>query len=334
MDKLNAMKRMLSFIQVLKDHTDEEHPKTRLEIEKLLLEQGIEINRKTFYSYIEELRLANMDIVSIKKDKFYYYVKDRHFNFAESKLLIDAVQSSRFISKDKSEELILKIGQLMSLYQASDLKRKLYMGERTKTFNKNVYRNVDIIQEAIGKNRQISFRYFDYYLDSNHQHRKQFRKQGKQYVVSPYSLVWAEDNYYVVSFYDQHQGLTNFRVDRLDSIVMIQKSRASLREVTGQDDFSIARYSQNIFSMFYGKTQRCTICFDMDLLNTAIDRFGQVGEFKRIDEKSFSVSAEVQVSPTFFGWIFQFGDKIKICEPKSVVEQFKDYLHKVSHHLE
>jgi predicted DNA-binding transcriptional regulator YafY len=149
--KKSGIARLFAFMQILYDLTDEENPKTREEIEDLLKKNDIEMNRKTFYTYIEELKAAGIDVASKKTDKYYYYINRRQFDFAETKLLIDAVQSARFITKEKSEELIKKIGKLMSLYQAADLKRKLYMSERTKTVNKNIYKNVDEIHDAIMK---------------------------------------------------------------------------------------------------------------------------------------------------------------------------------------
>ncbi len=323
--KKSGIARLFAFMQTLYDLTDEDHPKTREEIEEVLKNNGIEMNRKTFYSTIEELRAAGIDVASKKSDKYYYYINRRQFDFAETKLLIDAVQSARFITREKSEELIKKIGKLMSLYQAADLKRKLYMSERTKTVNKNIYKNVDEIHDAITKNRKISFRYFDYTLDVSHNKKKQYRKQGKEYVISPYSLVWAEDNYYVISHYPEHTGLTNFRVDRMDMIQVTHQTRESLAKVTGKSDFSISRYSQNIFSMFSGDVQQVSLRFDNDLLNTAIDRFGQHAQMKRNDEHTFIADVEVQVSPTFFAWLFQFGKKVKILAPASAAVKYTEY---------
>ena len=323
--KKSGIARLFAFMQVLYDLTDDEHPKTREEIEELLKKNDIEMNRKTFYTYIEELKSAGIDVASKKTDKYYYYINRRQFDFAETKLLIDAVQSARFITKEKSEELIKKIGKLMSLYQAADLKRKLYMSERTKTVNKNIYKNVDDIHDAIIKNRKISFRYFDYTLDVNHTKKKHYRKQGKEYVISPYSLVWAEDNYYVISHYPEHAGLTNFRVDRMDLIQVTNQPRELLSKATGKSDFSISRYSQNIFSMFSGDVQWISLKFDNDLLNTAIDRFGHHAQMKRNDEHTFIADVEVQVSPTFFAWLFQFGKKVRILSPVSAQKQYVEY---------
>jgi predicted DNA-binding transcriptional regulator YafY len=323
--KKSGIARLFAFMQVLYDLTDDEHPKTREEIEELLKKNDIEMNRKTFYTYIEELKSAGIDVASKKTDKYYYYINRRQFDFAETKLLIDAVQSARFITKEKSEELIKKIGKLMSLYQAADLKRKLYMSERTKTVNKNIYKNVDDIHDAIIKNRKISFRYFDYTLDVNHAKKKHYRKQGKEYVISPYSLVWAEDNYYVISHYPEHTGLTNFRVDRMDLIQVTNQPRELLSKATGKSDFSISRYSQNIFSMFSGDVQWISLKFDNDLLNTAIDRFGHHAQMRRNDEHTFIADVEVQVSPTFFAWLFQFGKKVRILSPVSAQKQYVEY---------
>ena len=330
MEKLSSSAKLFTFLQVLYDLTDEEHPKTREEIDEALLPYGITLNRKTFYNYIETLQSVGIDIQRKKTDHFRYYVASRHFDFAESKLLIDAVQSSNFINKEKSEALIEKISKLNSLYQAANLKRKLYMSERSKSLTKNIYQNVDVIFEAIVKNRKISFRYFDFYLDANHQKKKRFRKEGKQYVASPYSLVWAQDNYYVVSYFPEHEGLSNFRIDRMDHIVILDEKRVNVDVASGVANFNISRYSQNIFSMFSGKTQTIVLKCDNDLLSAAIDRFGFHASMKRVSDDCFVVEAAVQVSPTFYAWLFQFHEKVQLLSPTDAVNGYKEYLDKVS----
>ncbi len=330
MEKLSSSAKLFTFLQVLYDLTDEEHPKTREELEEALLPFGITLNRKTFYNYIETLQSVGIDIHRKKTDHFRYYVASRHFDFAESKLLIDAVQSSNFINKEKSEALIEKISKLNSLYQAANLKRKLYMSERSKSLTKNIYQNVDVIFEAIVKNKKISFRYFDFYLDVNHQKKKRFRKDGKQYVASPYSLVWAQDNYYVVSYFPEHEGLSNFRIDRMDHIVILDEKRVNVDVASGVANFNISRYSQNIFSMFSGKTQTIVLKCDNDLLSAAIDRFGFHASMKRDSDDCFVVEAAVQVSPTFYAWLFQFHEKVQLLSPTDAVNGYKEYLDKVS----
>lgn len=318
--------RILTFLRILLDETDEKHPLSREEIEAHLAKMGITINRKTFYSYIEQLKAFGYEIESIKTDKFGYYIKKRTFQFAQAKLLVDAVQSSRFIEKDISEELISAIGGLLSKYQSAELKRKLYMDEQSKSLNKELYKIVDTIYEAIRLDRQIGFRYADLRLDIKNETIKQFRKDGKQYVVSPYSLVWAQDNYYVVTHYPEYAGLTNFRVDRIDSIIMLSDKRVKLKEATQDADFSLSQYVSNIFSMYRGETQKVRLRLHKELLNTFIDRFGSKADFKRINQEWIEVNVDVQVSPPFYAWVFQFKDKVVIEAPTQVITDYTNHL--------
>lgn len=316
--------RILSLIKVLQEHTDEKHPMTREEITDLLNEQGITYNRKTFYEYIKQLQTAGYPVVANKSGEYGYYMASQPFSFAQAKLLVDAVQTSKVLASDMSSALISRIASTMSQYESSQLQRKLYMSERPKTFNKKIYQHIDIIHDAISNHRKLSFRYFDWALNHNNEKVKRYRHDGLEYTISPYSLVWAEDNYYCVGHYPKHQGLTNFRVDKMDLVLKKDEKRVSLSEATGQSDFNLALYSQRLFSMFVGETVEITMHVDESLLGVMIDRFGQHVQLKRIPH-AIEVVVSVEVSPPFLAWVFQFKDNIKIVAPSSLVKEFKDY---------
>lgn len=326
----NAM-RILSLIKVLQQHTDEKHPLTREEITDMLNQQGITYNRKTFYEYIKQLQLAGYPVVTSKKGEYTYYMAAYPFSFAQAKLLVDAVQTTKVLASDMSSQLISNIASTMSQYEAAQLKRKLYMSEQSKTLNKKIYQHIDIIHDAISSHKKIAFRYFDWELNYQNEKVKRYRHEGLEYIVSPYSLVWAQDNYYCVAHYPEHEGLTNFRVDKMDLVLKKDEKRTPLATATKQADFNLALHSQRLFSMFVGKTYQVTLDIDPSLLGAMVDRFGHHAKFKQ-KKNSIEVIVDVEVSPPFLGWIFQFSDKIKITSPASLVEEFKQYTYNVLYH--
>ncbi len=313
----NNVIRILTFLHLMQKHTDEKHPLTREELTKMLSEEGFDINRKTFYEYVKQLQQAGYPVVALKSGNFGYYLPSSPFSFAQAKLLVDAVQTSRVLAKEATTELIGQISSTMSQYEASQLKRKLYMSERPKTINRNIYKYIDKIYDAISNNRQLTFRYFDWILNHKNEKEKCYRHDGMEYKVSPYSLVWADDNYYMIAHYPKHEFLSSFRVDRMDLVILCDQRRVSLSEATGQADFNLALYSQRLFSMFVGKTEQVTMMVDSDLLSAMLDRSGNHAELKRVNNK-IQVSVTLQVSPPFLAWVFQFKDKIKIISPKHV----------------
>ncbi len=327
----NNVMRILTFLHLLQKHTDEKHALTREELTQLLADAGYEVNRKTFYEYIKQLQQVGYPIVALKSGNFGYYLISTPFSFAQAKLLVDAVQTSRVLPKDTSTELIGKIGSIMSQYESAQLKRKLYLSERPKTINKNIYQHIDKIYEAISSNRKVSFRYFDWILNHKQQREKCYRHDGQEYKVSPYSLVWADDNYYMVAHYPQHDALSNFRVDRMDLVMICDEKRVPLSEATQDADFNLPLYSQRLFSMFVGKTQQVTMLIDADLLSAMLDRFGHHADLKRVNDQ-IQVSVSLEVSPPFLAWIFQFKDKIKIVSPKDVQNQYLSHLRSVLTH--
>lgn len=329
----NNVTRILSLIKVLKEHTDEKHPKTREEITELLNEQGITYNRKTFYEYIKQLQHAGYPVVANKGGEYGYYMASTPFSFAQAKLLVDAVQTSKVLANDISTHLISNIASTMSQYEAAQLKRKLYMSERSKTFNKKIYQHIDVVHEAILTHKKISFRYFDWALNHHDEKVKRYRHDGIEYTISPYSLVWAEDNYYCVGHYPEYNGLSNFRVDKMDLVVKKEENRTPLSQATNEVDFNLALYSQRLFSMFVGETYEVTMHADESVLGSMIDRFGNHARFRRL-ANAIEVVVSVEVSPPFLAWVFQFNKKIKLVAPASLVKQFSEYTQEVLNQYE
>jgi len=320
--------RAFEILKILRIHSDEEHPLTFEDIRQRLIEKELDLNRKTFYADIARLREVGHTIHTARSNNFGYYIQSEPFSFAQAKLLVDAIQSSRFISKDMSNELIDHIASLTSTYQAGQLKSRLYVDERSKTLNKSVYTTVDRIQNAITKNNKIRFRYVDTVLNTKHERDRRFRHEGAFYVVSPYMLVWGEDNYYCVGHHEQRDTLSNFRIDRMDNVVMINESRIPLSVASKDPQFNLSKYAQSIFAMFRGYTTQVVLHADMDVLSAFSDRFGASAKYKRLSDQRFEMSVQVEVSPPFFSFLFQFADKVTLISPSQTVKEFKEHVEK------
>ena len=311
--------KILYLYDYLLKNSDEEHPVSTKEMIDHLARFGVNAERKTIYSDIEELKLFGLDIVNAGKG---YYVGAREFETPELKLLVDCVSASKFITEKKSDRLVKKIESLASKHDAVKLQRQVFIADRVKTANEGVYRYVDTISEAINKNKKISFGYFEY--DTNK--KKHFRNGGEEYIVSPYSLTVSDENYYLISHYPKHEKLTHFRVDRMNAIKILDDERENIEAVMGKG-FSIGEYSKKVFSMYAGETVLVSLLCENSMVNPVIDRFGDKVFIEKRGEH-FLVNANVSVSPTFFAWVFTFGGKIKIISPEWVKEIFNDTLKK------
>ena len=306
--------------RLLLRETDEDHGLTLEEIIGALAREGVSAERKSLYTDLDVLRDCGMDIISSRRDgRTVYFVGERDFQLPELKLLVDAVQSSRFITRRKSEELIKKLEGLTSRHLARQLRRSVYVFDRSKTSNERIYLNVDAIHTAIAQGRQIAFRYFKYDLRRN----KVPQNQGKEYQVSPYALAWEEGNYYLIGHYPKY-GVTNFRVDRMERIRVTEAPGLPVREAAGGEELNLARYSQRTFGMYHGPLRRLEIRFQNSLTDVVIDRFGDAARLTDRGDGSFTASLEVKVSPVFFGWLMNFGTQAKILSPPDVARQYAD----------
>lgn len=290
------------------EQTDEQHPITVNELIEELGKYDISAERKSIYSDIEMLIEFGLDIICQKGRANQYFIGVRDFELPELKLLVDAVQSSRFITYKKSEELIGKLEKLTSIYEAEELHRHVVVSDQIKTMNESIYYNVNDINKAIQQNKQIRFKYFDYNLDK----QVEYRRNGDWYYASPYAFTWDDDNYYMIAFYERYEDISNFRVDRMTSIEVIDEARVF---EGGYQEFNVADYSKKIFRMFSGDTEKVKLQFDNSLINVVIDRFGKEVEIQKVDQDAFMIEVDVVATNTFLSWLFMFGDKVKIVEP-------------------
>ena len=312
----NQKRKLLALKRVFEQSTDESHSITMQEILKRLEALGIQSERKSVYSDIECLTEDGMDIVWQRRRPGGYYLASRLFELPELKLLVDAVQSSKFLSQRKSLELIGKLEQLASNYEAVQLRRQVVVSGRIKTMNESIYYNVDRIHDAISRNSQISFRYFDWGVD-----RQKHYRPGP-YVASPYALCWADENYYLIA-HSQRHGITHYRVDKMASIALTGEPRAVTEETRS---LNLADYSKAVFSMFSGSVQQVRMRFDNTLAGVVIDRFGRDSLLVPDGASHFIFTADIAVSPTFLSWIIGFGAKARILSPESVADQCRALL--------
>lgn len=313
----NQKQKMLYLAKIFLEETDEEHGLTLAEISQKLGAYGVTGDRKTLYLDFEELRRFGMDILSSKEGTATSYrLVSRTFELPELKLLVDSVQSSKFITYKKTLALIRKIESLASVYEAQLLSRQVYVKNRIKTMNESIYYNVDEIHTGIARDRRIRFRYFDYTVSKE----RRFRRDSGYYVVSPFALTWDDENYYLVA-YDSEAGIIkHFRVDKMLDIGILDEAR------DGQESFAaldMAEYVKKVFGMFSGREERVRMRFDNQLVGAVLDRLGREAMLIPDGESCFTVTAQVEVSPQFFAWISGFGSLARIVGPDHVVQAMR-----------
>ena len=316
--------KLLYIKEYLENYSDEDHPVDVEELTDMLSRKGIECERKSVYSDVKMLKEYGMDIASVRSPKPGYALLSRDFEIPELRLLIDAVQAANFITPKKSKELIDKIGKLCSESQAKILEKQVYIENRVKCTNEEIYYNIDIVNRAIQQNKQIAFTYRKRRLSEE---GGEVVNEDKEFTVSPYALIWSNDHYYLVSNNAKYDNLMHTRIDRMRKVEIFDMKARSFAEVSPYKAFfDSADYSGKIFNMFSGDTQRLEICCHNSILEEILDRFGQTGEIRKSkDEDRFSLVTKSIVSDGLVSWIMQFGDKIKVVSPESLK---KDILEK------
>ena len=306
--------RVLRIWELLQE-TDAEHPISTAEIESELLERwGIESYRITIRNDVESLIAEGYAIETIHSTQNKYYVSERHFELPELKLLIDAVESSKFITARKSKKLTEKLTALTGPYEAESLKRNISLSDRVKAGNEHIYYIMDTLNEAINRRRKVRFFYFEY--DGNK--RKKLKNGGEPYAFSPYSLTWNGDFYYVLGWSDKHGKVATFRVDRIYQVPELLDERA----VTKPKGFAIGDFAEKAFQLFDGERVKVELHCEPGTMGTVIDHFGEKVETVPGKDGSFRVKAEVSLSPPFFAWVFEFGGKIRILAPREAVDAY------------
>ena len=312
--KNESQQALLLLRQYLYQQTDEQHPVSVTDILAFWQQHGIQAGRKSVYTDIELLQNAGMDIVCVKSSQNKYFVGQRLFELPELKLLVDAVESSRFITEKKSAALIKKLGHLTSTAQAEQLNRRIYMGGTPKPENESIYYNVDTIHNAVQKKQQITFQYFEY----TPKKEKILKHDGYKYRFSPYAMIWNRDCYYAVGWSEKHGKIAQFRVDRMTAVEPLEQTAVQTL------DFDPAEYVRKVFGMYPDNLCTVELLCDNEVMRNVIDRFGENVRTETVDEQHFRATVEVAPSPPFFSWVFTFGGKIRIISPLTVLEEMRD----------
>ena len=314
----NQKPKILYIMDYLEQNSQENRPvKTSELIAMLERDHNISCDRKTIYSDVAALQEFGMDIVSVAGKNGGYYVASRNFELPELKLLIDAVQSSKYLTEKKSRELIEKLCRQCNEHDASLMRRNVFVSGRVKSMNESIYYNIDGIQEAIAQNTQIAFRYFDWDINGKRCYRE------KEYLASPYGLCQDNENCYLLAYSERH-GITSYRVDRMSDIRLTSQKRTPCPQLSGK---GLNEHAKRHFQMFSGETATVKMRFHKSLVNVVMDRFGKDTMLIPDGNEHFNFTVSVAVSPMFLSWIIGFGSKAKILFPESVAEQCRSLCH-------
>ena len=308
----NQKLKILYILDYLQKNSHEDHPVRAADLITMLDRQhNIHCDRKTVYSDVAALMDYGVDIVTKPGKNGGYYIASRNFELPELKLLIDAVQSSRYLTEKKSRELIEKLCKECNVYDAGLMKRNVLVSGRVKSMNETIYYSVDAIQDAISQNRQICFRYFDWGMDGKRHYRE------KDYQVSPYGLCQDNENCYLLA-HSPRYGVTSYRIDRMSDIVLSEEARIPCPELSGK---ALLEHANRLFQMYSGDSVDVKMRFHRDLVNVVIDRFGRDTMLIPDGADHFVFTVRVAVSPMFLSWIIGFGKKARIVYPQTVAEK-------------
>lgn len=309
-------------MKVMAEKTDDEHSLTMPQILEELEKYEVSAERKSIYEDFKDMSKLGIDVIKEQRGReTFYHIAGREFELAEVKLLIDAVQSAKFITQKKSKSLISKVKNFVSEHQAKQLQRQIVINDRVKTMNESVYYNVDDIHTAINQNRKIKFKYYKWDIDK----KLVERHGGSYFVVSPWALLWDDENYYMIAFDDWDNKIKHYRVDKMMYIEVGNDERAGKEEFK---NFDMAKYSKATFGMYHGEKTKVCIKFANHMCGVFIDRFGKDTLFRKIDENHSELIVDINVSPQFFGWIFSLGNDVEIVSPREVVNELREYTKK------
>ena len=314
--------RVLYMYQLLLQHTDAEHQLTTNQIRAIMeKEHGITMHRTTVPGDIEMLKAAGFDVHARRSRQNKYYLENSQFELPELKILIDAVESSKFITEKKSRLLVEKLFKLTSETNAAKLKRNLHTSGRVRSANEKGYYIVDAINEAINAGRPISF----YYTDFDAKKKQILRNDGKPYIVTPYTLIWNGDYYYMVGWNHEQEETRTYRVDRILKAPDILYEEAH----PVSEDFDVARYTREVFRMYDDdKPEEVTLLCDNEIMKGVLDQFGMDITVKKADKEHFRTKVKVCTSPTFYSWVFQWGGKVRIDGPEEVILEYRELARK------
>lgn len=315
----NQKQKLLQIAKYLLENTDENHAVSTPQLISYLNSIGIKAERKSIYNDIDTLNDFGMDIIRSDDHRGGYMVASRQFELAEVKLLVDLVQSSKFITEKKSRELIGKLETLVSKYDAKAMGRQVEIIGRSKTNNENIYYNVDMVHTAISKNVKIQFKYFDWDVNK----KMQLRHDGAFYEVSPWKLTWDDENYYLIAFDEKANHIKHYRVDKMQNVTVTENSREGKKLF---DEMDMVEYDKKTFGMFAGTEKTVRLLCHKSMIGIMVDKFGTDVSIRPEGENHVMVRIDVAVSPQFYGWLAGLGSRVQIASPEDVKEDYKKHL--------
>lgn len=313
----NQKLKLLYLVRFLMQFSDEEHPVSIAQIIEELAKNNIPAERKSIYDDIEALRLFGLDIIQVKGKNGGYYIGERDFEIPELKLLVDSIQSSKFVTQDKTYKLIKKLESLASVYDGQLLQRQVFVTNRVKSMNESIYYTVDVISDAITQNRKIRYKYFEYTVDKT----RRYRHDGNFYEVSPFALIWDDENYYMLAWDSQAKQMRHYRVDKMEKVTLTESEREGTDEFEKVD---MSAYTKTVFGMFGGEEQKVKLRFANHLVGAVLDRFGRDTIIIKDGDEHFTFTVNVVVSQQFLAWVFGFGNEAEILSPNEVRKEMKN----------
>lgn len=315
----NQKLKLFTLNRILEEHTDDKHGLKMSRILDLLREHGIDAERKSIREDIEALQTLGVDVGTEGENAKLYKLFSREFELFEIKLLVDSIQTSKFLPQDKTNALVKKLMKLCSMHERRTLERQVIVSNRAKNLNTRIHYSMDKIHLAIAENKQISFKYFDYDIEK----KRIYRKKGENYHLSPFAMIYTDDNYYLLAFDADKEEVRPFRVDRMESVNILKADRLGHEAYKAID---MSRYTNYTFSMYGGEIEHVTLQFQNRLMNAVIDRFGTDIHPRKVDKSHFEITVPVAVSQQFFGWLFGLGKMVRIVGPESVRQQMQKAL--------
>jgi predicted DNA-binding transcriptional regulator YafY len=322
MEKSITKLKMLKIWEILCQETDENNPMESTVLLDKLEALGIPCDRRTLYKDIEALNDNGYEVLCNRSKRNEYYVLDRKFDNAELHILIDAVQAASFITEGKTEELVSKIAGLSGNCKAEILKSNTVAFNTVKNTNEKIYYSVNEIITATYEKKKIEFYYFTY--DTNHQ--KVYRRDKQKYIVNPYATIFSNDSYYLLCYDDKHEGIAHYRIDRMDSVKILDEPITKRPELK---TFNVKKHKKQVFNMFAGESTNVTIRIDPTLIDAMYDKFGSSVKMRKTQDDEVELSVEVQVSPAFIGWCVSFGSRLRVVSPTDVIEKIKAEIEKL-----
>ncbi len=320
----NQKLKLLYILKILYKYTDETHSITTQELIEKLEAYGIKAERKSIYADFAALDDFGLSVEKSTKDgKVSYFLADKVFELPELKLLVDIVQSAKFITEKKSNSLIKKIEQFSSRYESNLLQRQVFVADRVKTMNESIYYNIDALYQAMNANKKISFSYYTWNVDKT----LKPRRNGDRYTVSPWALTWDDENYYLIAYDGEEKKEKFFRVDKMKDIASLDESREGAK---AYEKFNLAKFSKKTFGMFGGESKKVTLEVDNSMVGVIFDRFGLDIPVIKVDENTVRTIVEASVSRQFISWIISLGEGVKIVEPQSVLDAMQEEIKRLS----